>query len=112
MVLLLQGVDRTANAFPAAVQNVSVNHRCFHILMPEQLLHGADVVTVGQKMRGEGMAESVAGRPLSQSGVPLRGVTLLVEEDEPLDPSDVYLLSSPAVMPCTDCQAHPIKQLG
>mgnify|MGYP001592477770 CR=1 FL=1 len=45
MALLLQGVDRTANAFPAAVQNVSVNHRCFHVLMPQQLLHGADVVT-------------------------------------------------------------------
>ncbi len=40
--------------------------------MPQQLLHGADVIPVGQKVRGEGMTERVAGRSLGQSGVPDR----------------------------------------
>jgi len=37
--------------------------------MTEQLLHGADIVTILKKMRGEGMAESVGRGELGQAGI-------------------------------------------
>jgi hypothetical protein len=36
--------------------------------MAEELLDGADVVTIFEQMRGERMAECVAARPLRQTG--------------------------------------------
>ena len=38
---------------------MGVDHRCAHIFVSEQLLHGADVVAFLEQMGGEGMAESV-----------------------------------------------------
>ncbi len=60
--------------------------------MPQQLLHGADVVTVSQKMRGEGMPEGVAGRPLGQSGVPDSLGNCLLH--------DGFVDMMPPLMPC------------
>ena len=43
---LSQPVERTANAQPAAVQHVQIRHRRTDVGMPEQLLHGSNVMTV------------------------------------------------------------------
>ncbi len=50
-----EGVGRTADAPSALVQDVRGNHGRPNVLVAEQFLHGADVVPVGQQVRGEGM---------------------------------------------------------
>jgi hypothetical protein len=50
---LSQPVERTPNAEPAAVQHVQVDHRRTDVGMPEQLLHGANVMTVLEQVRRE-----------------------------------------------------------
>jgi hypothetical protein len=35
------------------IQDVSIDHRGTHILVPKQLLHRPDIVTISQKMRGK-----------------------------------------------------------
>lgn len=46
------------------VQDMGEDHGCFHVLMPVQPLHSADIVTVLKQMRGEGTPEST----LAQAG--------------------------------------------
>jgi hypothetical protein len=41
---------------------VGVNHSRANVLVAEQFLHGADVVPIGQQVRGERMPERVARR--------------------------------------------------
>src|ERR1035438_8077350 len=55
-------IQRTAHAQARLLHDMRVNLRCRHILMAEQILHGAEIVTVFQKMRGEGMPQRVARR--------------------------------------------------
>jgi hypothetical protein len=38
------------------LQDMGVDHRCRHIIVPEQLLNGADVRAALQQMRGKRMA--------------------------------------------------------
>jgi len=45
----------------AAVEDVGVDHCRADVLVAEQFLDGADVVPVQQQVRGEAMAEGVAG---------------------------------------------------
>jgi hypothetical protein len=47
-----------------------VAHRGLDVFVTEQLLNGPDIISVLQQVRGEGMAEGVAGRML---GEPHRG---------------------------------------
>jgi len=46
-------VEGAADGQAASIEDVSVNHRRFHILMPEQFLHGADIVAILQQVGGE-----------------------------------------------------------
>jgi len=62
-----QGVGWTADAPASAVQHMGVNHRGLHVAVPQQFLHGPDVVAIRQEMRGERVAKSVAGDSLGQS---------------------------------------------
>ena len=39
---------------------MGINHRRFHVLVPEQFLHRADIVAVFQEVGGEAMAEGMA----------------------------------------------------
>lgn len=45
----------------AFIDDVGVDHGCFQILMAEKFLDGSDIVAVLEQVRGEGMAECVAG---------------------------------------------------
>jgi len=57
-------VQRAANGQGASIEDVSINHRRFHILVSEQFLHRADIIAVLQQVGGEAVAESVAGDAL------------------------------------------------
>src|SRR5690606_18180365 len=61
-----------------------------HVLVAEQLLHRADVVAGFEKMRGEGVAQRVAGRRLDDAG-PVAG-----ELDCALQGRLVDVMSAPA----------------
>jgi hypothetical protein len=39
---------------------MGVDHGCFDILVSQQFLHGANIIAILQKMRGETVAKSVA----------------------------------------------------
>jgi hypothetical protein len=56
----LPAVGGAADGEAATVQDVSVDHGRRHVLVPQQLLNGPDVVPVLEKMGGEGMTESMA----------------------------------------------------
>jgi hypothetical protein len=45
------GVDRPG----AALEHVGVDHGSFYILVTEQFLHGANVITVLEKLGGKGI---------------------------------------------------------
>ena len=47
-----------------SVQDMGVDHRRLEVLVIRELLDRADVVAVFQEVRGEGVAERVAGGPL------------------------------------------------
>ena len=48
-------IKRTDDTAPAAVQDMSVDHRCLDVAVAEQFLDGADIVTGLQQMRSEGV---------------------------------------------------------
>jgi hypothetical protein len=54
------GIKRTANTQAGLLHDMRVNLRRGHLLVAEQILHCAQIVTVFQKMRGEGMTQGVA----------------------------------------------------
>ncbi len=54
-------IQWAAHGQAASIEDVGVDHRSFHVLMPEEFLHRADVVAGFQEMSGEGMAEGVGG---------------------------------------------------
>jgi len=48
---------------------MGIDHRGFHVLVPQQFLNRPDIVTAFQQMRGEGMAERVASGAFGQPGL-------------------------------------------
>src|SRR5262245_55077370 len=61
-------VGRAPDAGWAPVEDVRIHHRRGHISVAQEFLHGADIVTVFEQVRGEGVAERVAGGPLGDAG--------------------------------------------
>ena len=47
---------------------MGINHRGGYVLVSEQLLHGPDVLSFLQQVRGERMTKRVAGSRLADSG--------------------------------------------
>ncbi len=70
--LRLDLVKRAADAAPATIEHVGVDHRRGHIAMAQQLLHGAYVVTLLQQVGGKRVAQDVRGTGLDDAGT-LRG---------------------------------------
>ena len=64
----LQIIHGTLYALATPVENVSVDHRRFHVLVAEKLLDRPDIVTAFEKLRGEGMTQRVAGGAFGQTG--------------------------------------------
>ena len=56
-MLAIQGA---ADGQAAAIEDVGVNHRRFHVLVAKEFLHRADIVAILQQMRSKGVAEGVA----------------------------------------------------
>ena len=56
---LTKQIQRTPHPPAAPVQHMRVNHRRGHILVAQQLLHGADVITPLQQMRGEAVPQGM-----------------------------------------------------
>ena len=46
-------VERAANGFRATIQDMGINHGGLHVLMPEQFLHGPNIVSGFKQMRGK-----------------------------------------------------------
>ncbi len=61
-------VGRAANTFASAIQHVGIDHRCAHVLVSQELLHGANVVAVLEVVSGEGMPEGMGGGELRRRG--------------------------------------------
>lgn len=61
-------VDGTPDGSGATIEDMRVDHRRGDIAVSEQLLYGADVITVLQEVRGERTPEGVAGRPFANAG--------------------------------------------
>ncbi len=57
--LRLQPIQRARYAEAVCIQYVRVDHRRADILVAEELLHGTNVRTAFEHMRGKGMAENV-----------------------------------------------------
>ena len=53
-----------ADALAATVEDVSVDHRCSNIAVAKEFLHGTNVGTRLDQVRGKRMAECVCGDPL------------------------------------------------
>lgn len=61
-----ESVSGTADGSQPSVQHVRVDHGSAYVPVPQQLLHGADVVPVFEQMRGEGVTQGVAGGAASR----------------------------------------------
>ncbi len=72
LYLLFDPIHGATDASGTAVEDVGVDHGCLHILVAEQFLDCADVVTVLKQMCGKGVPKSMTGGPFGQPGVPDR----------------------------------------
>lgn len=55
------GIERRFDGESAALKDVGVDHGGFDVFVSEEFLNGADVVSVLEKVCGEGVAEGVRG---------------------------------------------------
>jgi len=62
----LQGIRRAFHPLPSAIQDIGVDHRDLHVLVPEQFLNGAYVVTCLQQMPRQGMAKRTSRNNIEQ----------------------------------------------
>jgi hypothetical protein len=67
-----QAVRRTPHSLSSSVQNMSVHHGSRHVPVPQQLLHGPDIIPRLEQMCSKGMPQRVAARPFSDTTRPDR----------------------------------------
>ena len=53
----------------AAIQHMSINHRCAHILMPQQFLDRSNIITILKQMSGEAVPECMARHVLDKASL-------------------------------------------
>src|SRR5712671_149913 len=61
-------VEWAANGFRATIQDMGIDHGGLHVLMPEQFLHGPNIVSGFQQMRRKRVAEGMTGDVFVDSG--------------------------------------------
>src|SRR5688500_7524821 len=66
--LASESIRRAQDAAASAIQDVRIDHRGAHVGVAKQVLHGADVVTVPQQFRREGVSKSVRSGRLREPG--------------------------------------------
>lgn len=54
---------------PASFDDMCMDHRSIDVTMPQQFLHGSNIVAVLQQVRREGMAERMAACLLGDAGI-------------------------------------------
>ena len=64
--LTSQSVCGPADPAPPSVQNMGVNHRRANVLVTQEFLDRANVIAIGQQVRGERMPKRVARDSLGQ----------------------------------------------
>jgi len=64
---VIEAVEGASDGLRAAVEDVGVDHRGSHAAVPEQGLHGTDVVAVLEQVGRERVAEGVAGRAFGEA---------------------------------------------
>jgi len=64
---VLQQVGRAPDTCAATIEYVGIDHGGPDILVPEEFLNGADIVSRLQKVRGKRVAKGMACRPLPES---------------------------------------------
>ena len=64
-----QTVGRAADAAPAAVQDVRVDHCRANVFVAQEFLNGTNVVAIGQQVGREGMAKGVTGDSFRETGL-------------------------------------------
>jgi len=78
-----EAIGRTPDASPPAVEDLGVNHRCAHVLVPKEFLHGTDTAAlnlarcrrVSRYVRNSGRAISHLGARYRSGFVPRKGMT-------------------------------------
>ena len=55
-------VERTLYTDSGPVQHMGVNHRCGHILVAQQFLHCANVISILEQVRGERVPKCMTTR--------------------------------------------------
>ena len=72
-------VKRAGYSLSALLENISVDHRCRHIVVPEERLNGADVGSALKQMRGKTVPKCVSADLFGQSGSAHRCFDCLVD---------------------------------
>jgi len=67
--MVLESIDRAANARWSTVENMGVNHRRFDVAMAQKLLNRSNIIPAFEQVSCEGMPESMACGPPLQSCV-------------------------------------------
>jgi hypothetical protein len=63
-------IQRAAHRQAAALQDVGVDHRRPHVLVPQQFLDGPDVVPGLEQVGGKGVPQGVRGHALWEARLP------------------------------------------
>ena len=61
-----RAIDWAADPQRSPIENVQIDHRGADVAMPEQLLHGPDVVAVFQQMRRERVTQRILTLPMNR----------------------------------------------
>jgi len=78
----------TPNSSSSPVQDVGTDHRCFHITVAQQLLHGSDIVAILEQVRGKRMPEGMTTGRLRDSSLKSSGL------DSPLQDRLMQMVSA------------------
>jgi hypothetical protein len=55
-----QHVCRTSDSFPAPIQDMSIDHHCANLIVPQQFLNRSNIISLFQQMRGKRMTKRMA----------------------------------------------------
>src|SRR4030095_11132121 len=66
-------VEWAANGFRTTIQDMGIDHGGLHVLMPEQFLHGPNIVAGFQQLRSERVPKGMAGDVFGDPGQAGRG---------------------------------------
>ena len=61
-------VEWATNGFRTTIQDMGIDHGSLHVLMPEQFLHGSNIVSGFQQLHGKRVAEGVTGDVFGNPG--------------------------------------------